>query len=272
MLKIGMFSKLSRISIRMLRYYDDQGLLAPVQIDPFTGYRYYSEDQLLLAERIVSLRQMGFGLVEVKALLAEEDRREVWEEALERQRKVLQEQEREARARLLLLEAALDRLRKDEIPMDYPVTIKELPSRYVASVRRRIANYWQEEELWNTLAEETRNMNLQACDPCYAMSVFHDKEHVEKDPDVEIQMAVKGPYADTANVKFRAVPAARIASATFKGPYEQTPEVTQAVAKWVRDNGYEFDGPSFIIYHVSPHETKNSEEYVTEVCFSVRKK
>ena len=90
MLKIGMFSKLSRISIRMLRYYDDQGLLAPVQIDPFTGYRFYSEDQLLLAEQIASLRQMGFGLAEVKALLAAEDRREVWEEALERQRKVLQ--------------------------------------------------------------------------------------------------------------------------------------------------------------------------------------
>ena len=272
MLKIGMFSKLSRISVRMLRYYDDQGLLAPVQIDPFTGYRYYSEDQLLLAGRIASLRQMGFGLAEVKALLAVEDRREIWEEALERQRKILQEQEREARARLLLLQAALDRLRKDEIPMDYPVTIKELPSRYVASVRRRITNYWQEQELWKTLAEETRTMSLQICDPCYAMAVFHDKEYVEENPDVEIQMAVTGPYSDTANVKFKTVPAMRIASATFKGPYEQTPEVTRTVAKWVRDNGYEFDGPSFIIYHVSPHDTKTPEEYVTEVCFTVLKK
>ena len=272
MLKIGMFSKLSRISVRMLRYYDDQGLLAPVQIDSFTGYRYYSEDQLLLAERIASLRQMGFGLAEVKALLAAEDRREVWEEALERQRNILLEQERAAHARILLLEAALDRLRKDEIPMDYPVTIKELPSRYVASVRRRIANYWQEQELWNTLAEETRAMNLQVCDPCYAMAVFHDEEHVEENPDVEIRMTVEGPYVDTANVKFKTVPAMRIASATFKGPYEQEPEVIQAVAKWVRDNGYEFDGPFFSIYHVSPHETKNPEEYVTEVCFTVQKK
>ena len=43
MLKIGEFSKLSRISIRMLRYYDEMGLLVPETIDPFTGYRYYSE-------------------------------------------------------------------------------------------------------------------------------------------------------------------------------------------------------------------------------------
>ncbi len=271
MLKIGMFSKLSRISIRMLRYYDDQGLLPPVQIDRFTGYRYYSEDQLLLAERIASLRQMGFGLAEVKTLLAA-DRREVWENALESQRTVLQEQEREARARLLLLETALDRLRKDEKPVDYPVTIKELPGRYVASVRRRIKNYWQEQELWTTLAEETCGMNLQICDPCYAMAVFHDREYVEENPDVEVQMAVHGPCADTAHVTFRTIPAARIASAVFKGSYDQAPEVTQAVARWVRDNGYELDGPSFSIYHVSPHETSNPEEYVTEVCFTVKKK
>lgn len=272
MLKIGTFSKLSHVSIRMLRYYDDQGLLAPVSVDPFTGYRYYSEEQLSTAERIASLRRMGFELAEVRSLLAAEDDRGAWERALERQREVLREQEREARARLLLLENTLERLRKDEKPMEYPVTIKELPGRYVASVRRRIANYWHEQELWNTLCEETAGMNLQVCDPCYSLAVFHDKEHVEENPDVEVQMAVKGSYPDTAHVKFKEVPGACIASATYKGSYEHTPEVTEAVAKWVRDNGYTFDGPSFMIYHVSPHETKNPEEYVTEVCFSVQKK
>lgn len=42
MLKIGDFSKLSRISIRMLRHYNEIGLLIPESIDDFTGYRYYS--------------------------------------------------------------------------------------------------------------------------------------------------------------------------------------------------------------------------------------
>ena len=43
----------------------------------------------------------------------------------------------------------------------------------------------------------------------------------------------------------------------------------------VRDNvrnGYAFNAPSFFIYHVSPHETRNPEEFVTELCFPVRKK
>lgn len=43
MLKIGEFSKLSRVSVRMLRHYDEVGLLAPSEVDPMTGYRYYSE-------------------------------------------------------------------------------------------------------------------------------------------------------------------------------------------------------------------------------------
>ena len=66
MLKIGDFSKLARISIRMLRYYDENGLLQPKTIDRFTGYRYYGEDQLPQAERIRALREMGFtGEIEV---------------------------------------------------------------------------------------------------------------------------------------------------------------------------------------------------------------
>ena len=62
MLKIGDFSKLSRVSIRMLRHYDEIGLLRPVRIDPETGYRYYEAEQLFLAGRINALKDMGFGL------------------------------------------------------------------------------------------------------------------------------------------------------------------------------------------------------------------
>ncbi len=59
MLKIGDFSKLSRISIRMLRHYNEIGLLIPESIDDFTGYRYYSEAQLPVANRITALKDMA---------------------------------------------------------------------------------------------------------------------------------------------------------------------------------------------------------------------
>ena len=71
MIKIGDFSKLSRISIRMLRHYAETGLLAPEKIDPFTGYRYYSEAQLPIANRITALKDMGFGLSAIGEILAQ---------------------------------------------------------------------------------------------------------------------------------------------------------------------------------------------------------
>ncbi len=63
-----------------------------------------------------------------------------------------------------------------------------------------------------------------------------------------------------------------MASATYKGSYDQVTEVNEVVANWIRDNGYEFNGSSFCIYHLSPHETQNPEEWVTEVCYPVKPK
>ena len=82
MLKIGEFSKLSRISIRMLRHYDEIGLLKPTELDRFTGYRYYSEAQLPIAGRITSLKDMGFGLSAIGELLACYDDKDLLERHL----------------------------------------------------------------------------------------------------------------------------------------------------------------------------------------------
>ncbi|MDE7243541.1 MAG: MerR family transcriptional regulator [Oscillospiraceae bacterium] len=273
MLKIGMFSKLSRISIRMLRYFDEQGLLTPCDVDACTGYRYYAEEQLPVAERITALQNMGFSLAEVKKLIHAEGQDGVWEQSLLHQRKVLEEEAQAAQYRLTLLETALKQLRnKEEKPMVYHVTVKELPERYVASVRQKIPTYNHESLLWGLLIEETAGQKLQMADPCYSMAIFHDGEYVESNPDVEIQCAVKGTYQDTEHVVFKTVPPVRIASATFKGSYKQVGEVNQAVAGWIRDNGYAFSGASFNIYHVGPAQTRNPEEFVTELCFPVSEK
>lgn len=271
MLKIGEFSKLSRISIRMLRHYDELGLLVPKVTDNFTGYRYYGSDQLPIAGRIVSMRDMGFGLVAIGEILKNYDNPQVLAEFLvAKQVEVLAEAEETSR-RLLLLATAIERLRKDETAMNYNVTLKTLPERYVASVRKVIPAYEQEGMLWGILMGETASLNMADSDPCYTLAIFHDGEFKETDVDVEVQKSVKGRYSNTENVIFKSEPAVEIASATFKGGYEQTGDVNEAVAKWVEDNGYAFTGLAFNIYHVSPHETQNPDEYVTEVCYPVKK-
>ena len=271
MLKIGDFSKLSRISIRMLRHYDEIGILHPQCVDDFTGYRYYNESQLPLAGKIQALKSLGFGLSVIKEILDQyEDVQEIKRFLLVKQ-KELEEEALETQQKLRLLDNTLKWLRKDGRLMDYNVTLKTVPERYVASVRQVIPVYDCEGMLWETMCRELEGQNVQQAVPCYGMAIFHDEGHKDHDPDVEIQSAVVGKYQDTEHVKFKNVPPIQIASVTYKGSYEQITRVNDAVANWVKANGYDFNGKSFCIYHVSPQETSNPDEFVTEVCFPVKK-
>lgn len=272
MLKIGDFSKLSRISIRMLRHYDEIGLLKPKSTDAFTSYRYYAEDQLPVAERINALKTMGFGLTAIAEILKRFDEPETLAQFLAVKRAEMKAQAEDAARRLLLLDTAINRLRKDALSMNISVTLKTLPERTVFSVRDIIPSYDQEGILWNRLTKETRDMNLQPADNGYSMAIFHDEGFKDHDVDVEIQGTIKGDYPDTPHVVFKTVPPVEIASATYTGSYEQITAVNQAVANWVNDNGYEFNGAMFCIYHVSPAQTQNPDELVTEVCYPVKKK
>ena len=141
MFKIGEFSKLSRISIRMLRHYDEIGLLVPEETDPWTGYRRYAAAQLMTANRITALRGLGFSLAETAALLACWEDRSAMERQLLARRTAAEAALWEAADRLRLLDTALERLRKDEAAMKYDVTIKALPERQVASVRQILPGY-----------------------------------------------------------------------------------------------------------------------------------
>lgn len=272
MLRIGEFSKLSRVSVRMLRHYDEIGLLQPAAIDPTTGYRYYSEDQLPVMGRITALKDLGFGLAAVGELLRCGEDREQTARYFARRRAELEALLEETQRRLRLLDTAGERLRKEGITMAYTVTLKSLPQRQVASVRMTIPSYEQEGILWGVLMKETAPLKLRDDDPCYCSAVFHDGEYKEADVDVEAQKTVKGTYPDTEHVTFKTVPPVTFASAAYQGPYSKISEVNGAVAAWVRDNGYQYDGPAFNIYHVSPHETDDPEKFVTEVCYPVKKK
>ena len=270
MLKIGIFSKLSRISVRMLRYYDENGLLPPGEVDPATGYRYYRESQLLDAERILSLREMGFGVEAIGRILAAYRDPAALEQFLRIRGEELRAEVAEAQRRLTLLETTLQRVGKDGIIMNYNVVRKELPRRKVASVRARIPDYFHEGDLWHRMMAETASQSLQMADPCYSIAIFHDQEYREEDVDVEIQMAVKGEYTDTESVRFRTVEPQLVASATYQGSYQQIGGVNQALASWIAANSYEMDGPMFNIYHVGPAQTPDESQWITEVCIPIK--
>ena len=271
MLKIGEFSKLSRVSVRMLRHYDEIGLLRPAVTDPFTDYRYYREDQLPTVCRITALRDLGFSLADTARILAVYDDREELERYFAARQAELEALLADTAHKLTLLDTARKRLRKEE-NMNYNVTLKTIPARYAATVHAVIPRYEQEGMIWSTLVSETAPLGLVEADPCLCAVTFLDGEYKEKDVEMLAWKTVKGSYPDTEHVQFRTLPEVMVASCTFRGSYDQISEVYAAIVSWIEANGYESAGPMFNIYHVSPHETKNPEEFVTEACYPVRKK
>lgn len=271
MLKIGDFSRLSRISIRMLRYYDELGLLKPELVDHFTGYRYYGEAQLVRAGRIQALKAMGFGVSAIGRILEQYAEPEQLEGLLIHQRRELLAQSQITKQRIQAIDSTLQWLRKDGTIMEYNVNLKTLPERYVASVRMTLPSYQDEGKLWEVLSRETAALQLQPANPPYLLVLYHDGEYREHTVDLEAQKAVLGSYPDTEHVIFKTAPAVQYASVVFQGGYDKIGQANEAVANWIADNGYELDGLSFNLYYVTPADTDDPEKYVTEVCYPVKR-
>ena len=115
----------------MLRHYDDIGLLKPAQIDEFTGYRYYHEEQLFVIGRITALKDMGFALADIVKMLAVYDDKDKIDEFLIKKQGELEQEAKQTEYKLMLLASARKRLRKEQI-MNYDVNVKTIPERYAA--------------------------------------------------------------------------------------------------------------------------------------------
>lgn len=134
MYRIGEFAQLGAVSIRTLRHYDELGLLRPAEVDPDTGYRGYEARQLGRLNRLIALKDLGFGLGEAERLLdavsVEELRR-----MLQLRRAELEQRIGEDRARLAGVEVRL-RAIEQEGAMPDDVSIKSLPAQRVVAIRR----------------------------------------------------------------------------------------------------------------------------------------
>ena len=149
------------------------------------------------------------------------------------------------------------------------ITHRTIPARTVASVRGTIGSYDQEGPLWQRLMPGLFAGGAQPSPEALAVAVFHDEEYVEHDADVEVQLDVAAPFADTDEVRCVRVPAQEVASGVLHGPYEGMGEVTEAIGGWVAANGYRFGGPMFNIYVVGPTQEPDPARWVTEVCVPV---
>src|SRR5262245_25299906 len=135
MYTVGEFSRIARVSKRLLRYYDEIGLLKPVHTDKFTGYRYYSAEQMPRLNRILALKDLGLSLDQIQRLLSDRISTQEMQGMLLLKKAEIEQQVQEEIQRVRNIEARLQFLQSAEAGQPYDVVIKQIPAQPALSVR-----------------------------------------------------------------------------------------------------------------------------------------
>ncbi|EEO6151568.1 MULTISPECIES: MerR family transcriptional regulator [Listeria] len=270
MLKIGDFSKFTKISIHMLRHYDEIDLLKPIKIADDSGYRYYSEEQIPYANRIQLLKLMGFSLSNVKKMLQSYSNGNELQKYFRMQLFDKQEEMKKLKSQVQLLESAIVSLNDQKNPLNYSILVKELPKRLVISYRGIISEYNQEGILWNALNEQTTGLNIKYKNPSFDVAIIHSTDTSEL-IDIEVQKSIDTSIKSMENVICKEIPATKVAVIAYQGGYEQLETVYEEMAKWLIENEYALNGEIMNVYYISPKITANQNDFLTEVCFPIKK-
>lgn len=193
MLKIGDFAKFTKISIHMLRHYDEIGLLKPMNIDEISGYRYYSEEQIPYANKIQMLKTMGFGLPNIKQILKDYSDEKNLRKYIEVQLSSKEDEKKQLNRQIQLLKGALTDLELKKNPLKYSLVVKEIPKRLVVSYRGLISAFNQEGILWQALNKDTSAMNIKYTTPAFDVAIIHNSDSPDM-IDVEVQKSVDKKY------------------------------------------------------------------------------
>lgn len=272
MFKIGDFSRLVRVSPRMLRHYEKCGLLYPAEIDKFTGYRQYSAAQIPLLNNIVTLRDLGFSIDEIGDILPHFDDAVFMDKVFRAKAASVKkniEAEQDKYDRLMQMS---DTMRKEHGVMVYDVELQKLPSVKALTLRGIIPHYRDEGMLWEKLGRFIGENQIKCHSDGY--STYFDEEYKESDPDVEIAIPVDELGESKGEFVFKVyeeVPLA--ATVRFSGPFDGGYDAaSEKLAEWMETNGYTFAG--YLRGHVivSPHDDPNPDKWVTELQAPVMKK
>jgi DNA-binding transcriptional MerR regulator/effector-binding domain-containing protein len=241
MFKIGDFSRLAQVSTRMLRHYDQLGLLKPSQTDEWTGYRYYTIDQLPRLHRLIALKEMGFSLEQVAGLLEQDEVPVEQLRGMLRLRQAELEREiREGQFRLAEVESRLQQIELAGQPSPYEIVVKSIDPQPVASVRQLVPHVAEMdffcESLYASLYQELRRLRIRPVGP--EITIYHAEEYRETDLDVEAAVVVGegdiGPAGAGASLEFRTAPGADLAAALiYEGPFAEIVPAVLELLRWV---------------------------------------
>lgn len=269
MFKIGEFSKLTKVSTRMLRHYDEVGLFKPVKIDNFTGYRYYSAKQMPELIKIITFRDVGFSISEISRLIKMENNEDIIKELKKKQLQA-EENINSERKKISNIDKIISTIGKEMCTMNYDVKLKEIPAYKVVSTRGLVEDYSKEGDLWAMLGEFALNNQLQPNGEPFA--IYHDGEHKESNVDIEVAMPVAELQENKERFVFREVESVPcMATLLYKGRYENIDKAFFFLANWIEDSEYEPYGKVRQVSIKGPWNETNPDNYLVEIQMPVQK-
>ena len=272
MLTIGDFSRMTHLSVKALRHYDDLGVLAPAAVDPFTGYRSYDTSQVGSAQVIRRLRDLGMPLDSIAAVLAAPDlearNREIAAHLTRMERQLEQTQASVAALRALLTGPA-------ERPA---IELRAIPAVTALAVRQVVdaadLTEWGS-GAFDALAAALSAAGLTAAGPYGALypGDFFELERSEINAFLPVTVGGASPggggLEPTGRVRLVEIPAVEAAVAVHEGAFSEIDRTYGALGEVVAERAIGVDGPIREYYLVSSVDTDDVGRHRTEVCWPV---
>lgn len=269
MLKIGEFSRLSQVTVATLRHYDAIGLLKPAHIDEFTGYRYYSVEQLAEIHRIMTLKELGLALDQIGELLSNGV-------TVEQLRGMLLLKEAEARQRVADSMAQLARIRfhLGQIEADAGVTgldvrLKEIRPFRALTSRHQFATHAEIIPVALDITDAIRRHAIELAGP--PNYFIYGDEYRPDNIDVEFVLPVSEEHQERLTLPVagmltaRDIPGVRqSASYLYRGNPDDVNFASVDLQHWVVANGYRLDDVIRLVHLRGPIERLPMDEWLIE--------
>jgi DNA-binding transcriptional MerR regulator len=243
----GEFSHISRVSKRLLQYYDEIGLLKPARVDPHTGYRYYSARQLPRLNRILALKDLGLTLDQIAGIMQAEVSDEQIHGMLLMKKAELEQTLLEDVRRLRRIEARLQQNQLADDALD--VVIKSIPAQLFLSIRTIFPS---PEELLQLVQHIQRTLPARVGRRVLGQfaGVVYTDGFTYTNNDVECGYLLKKPVeepimlSEEYTLRMHELPAvASMATAVQTGGPDLVFVALGRIAQWIEANGYRIAGP-----------------------------
>lgn len=251
MLTIGGFAQIGQVSPRMLRHYDELGLLRPECVDPETGYRFYEIRQLTRLHRLLALRDLGFGLEQIRDVLDDELSTNQLRGMLRLRRAQVAQAVGEEQGRLRRIEARLRALEGRDQMLAQDIVVKSTQPLRVAAATGSAPGFGSE-NLGPVFGELYPRVltHLERAGARPGLCVAWYDEADDGTVTVHAGFGITDQKVRSEDgVHVSDLPVVEVAAVVYHGSMDNVGPTYEALTRWIDDSGYRLVGRSRELYH-----------------------